>query len=110
MPLRRKMSAAIIGKERFAAMEKEAKDLLKKAKGLTAPSLLELRFKPDWEAAAPLLDKAALLYKVRPDMCGVHGICVGAGAPLRNPSRAPGSSWVAWLRRLPGILPHSRSA
>ncbi|EFJ44524.1 hypothetical protein VOLCADRAFT_95241 [Volvox carteri f. nagariensis] len=54
---------SIISKEKALTMEKEAKDLLKKAKGLTAPSLLELRFKPDWEAAAPMLDKAALLYK-----------------------------------------------
>ncbi|GFR45409.1 hypothetical protein Agub_g6785 [Astrephomene gubernaculifera] len=50
-------------KDKLASMEKEAKELLKKAKGLTAPSLLELRFKPDWESAAPLLDRAALLYK-----------------------------------------------
>ncbi|GIL55863.1 hypothetical protein Vafri_11357, partial [Volvox africanus] len=54
---------SIISKEKMAAMEKEAKELMKKAKGLTAPSLLELRFKPDWESAAPMLDKAALLYK-----------------------------------------------
>ncbi|GLC36329.1 hypothetical protein PLESTB_000773500 [Pleodorina starrii] len=57
------MLNSIIGKDKAAAMEKEAKELMKKAKGLTAPSLLELRFKPDWEAAAPMLDKAALLYK-----------------------------------------------
>ncbi|GIL76647.1 hypothetical protein Vretimale_8842 [Volvox reticuliferus] len=54
---------SIISKEKAAAMEKEAKELMKKAKGLTAPSLLELRFKPDWEGASPMLDKAALLFK-----------------------------------------------
>ncbi|KAG2489134.1 hypothetical protein HYH03_012360 [Edaphochlamys debaryana] len=52
-----------LGRDRVADMEKEAKDLMKKAKNLTGPSLLEFRFKPDWEAAAPLLERAALLYK-----------------------------------------------
>ncbi|KXZ43559.1 SNAPG1 protein [Gonium pectorale] len=53
----------VMNKDKKVEMEKEAKELLKKAKGLAGPSLLELRFKPDWEAAAPLLDRAALLYK-----------------------------------------------
>lgn len=57
------MKNSVVG-ERKTSLEKEAKDLLKKAKALTGPSLLELRFKPDWEQAAPLLDKAALMYKV----------------------------------------------
>jgi hypothetical protein len=56
---------ASVARGDVSSKEKEAKELLKKAKGLTGPSILELRFKPDWEAAAPLLDKAALLYKVR---------------------------------------------
>ncbi|PNW80293.1 hypothetical protein CHLRE_08g385700v5 [Chlamydomonas reinhardtii] len=57
------MSNTIGRSEKSVALEKEAKELLKKAKGLTVPSILELRIKPDWEAAAPLLDKAALMYK-----------------------------------------------
>lgn len=41
----------------------EADGFLKKANKLWAPSLLDFRLKPDWEAAAPLFEKAALAYK-----------------------------------------------
>eukprot|EP00878_Enallax_costatus_P031132 GHUV01034009.1.p2 GENE.GHUV01034009.1~~GHUV01034009.1.p2 ORF type:complete len:108 (-),score=13.14 GHUV01034009.1:878-1201(-) len=44
----------------------EADKLLSKANKYWAPSLLDFRLKPDWEAAAPLFEKAAMLYKVRP--------------------------------------------
>lgn len=43
----------------------EADKLMKKANKLYAPSLLDFRLKPDWEAACPLFEKAALAYKVR---------------------------------------------
>lgn len=42
----------------------EAEKLMKKANKLWQPSLLDLRLKPDWEAAAPLFEKAALAFKV----------------------------------------------
>lgn len=42
----------------------EAAKLLKKGLKFLSPSILEMRLKPDWEAAAPLLDRAALLFKV----------------------------------------------
>lgn len=42
----------------------EANKLVKKANKLLSPSILDFRLKPDWEAAAPLLDRACLLYKV----------------------------------------------
>eukprot|EP00879_Flechtneria_rotunda_P005030 GHRR01005306.1.p1 GENE.GHRR01005306.1~~GHRR01005306.1.p1 ORF type:complete len:315 (+),score=87.96 GHRR01005306.1:217-1161(+) len=41
----------------------EADKLMGKGNKYWAPSLLDLRLKPDWEAAAPLFEKAALLYK-----------------------------------------------
>ena len=46
---------------------REASSLLKKAERLTHPSILSFRIKPDWEAAAPVFEKAAKLYKV--DSC-----------------------------------------
>ena len=51
----------------MAASDKgeEAAKLVKKANKYLSPSILDLRLKPDWEAAAPLLDRAAVLYKVR---------------------------------------------
>ncbi len=54
----------------------EAAKLVKKANKFLVPSLLEFRLKPDWEAAAPLLDRAAVLYKVGNDgarWCSSHG-------------------------------------
>jgi len=42
----------------------EADGLMKKANKYWAPSLLDFRLKPDWDAAAPLLERAGLLYKV----------------------------------------------
>lgn len=83
------------------ALEKEAKELLKKAKGLTVPSILELRIKPDWEAAAPLLDKAALMYKVR--SVGARNAATFASVFGRHPSclvPAPTHSKRATWKRL----------
>lgn len=42
----------------------EAEKLLKKAHKLCSPSLFDFRLKPDWEAAAPLLEQAALKFRV----------------------------------------------
>lgn len=45
-------------------VQDEADKLMKKALKLLSPSILEMRFKPDWEAACPPLERAGLLYKV----------------------------------------------
>lgn len=42
----------------------EADKLMSKANKHWSPSLLDFRLKPDWEGAAPLFEKAAMLYKV----------------------------------------------
>ncbi len=42
----------------------EANKLVKKATKYISPSLFDFRLKPDWEAAAPLFDRACVLYKV----------------------------------------------
>lgn len=47
------------------AREKDADKMVKEAKSLCGPSFFGLRFKPDWENASPLLEKAALAYKVQ---------------------------------------------
>jgi hypothetical protein len=44
----------------------EAEQLMRKAEGSMAPSLLSFRLSPDWETACPLFERAALLFKVRP--------------------------------------------
>lgn len=49
----------------MAGKLEEAEKLMKKANKLWAPSLLDLRLKPDWEGAAPLYEKAALAFKAR---------------------------------------------
>mmetsp|Transcript_17378 Transcript_17378/g.29773 ORF Transcript_17378/g.29773 Transcript_17378/m.29773 type:complete len:336 (+) Transcript_17378:26-1033(+) len=41
----------------------EAAKLVKKANKFLSPSLFDFRLKPDWEAAAPLLDRAAVLFR-----------------------------------------------
>jgi hypothetical protein len=64
----------------------EAEKLLKKANKLWSPSLLDLRLKPDWEAAAPLYERAALAFKAR-----------GRGRARRQASLAFGM-WGAGLR------------
>ncbi|GAX79007.1 hypothetical protein CEUSTIGMA_g6447.t1 [Chlamydomonas eustigma] len=46
-----------------AEKEKEADKLLKKANKETVPSLLDFRFSADWEQAAPLYERAAVIYK-----------------------------------------------
>jgi hypothetical protein len=50
-----------------AAKLEEAERLVRKASKLWSPSIFELRLKPDWEASAPLFERAALAFKV----CGV---------------------------------------
>ena len=47
-----------------AEREKEADKLMKKANKEIGPSLLEFRFKPDYESAAPMFERAAVIYKV----------------------------------------------
>lgn len=47
----------------MAGKLEEAEKLMKKANKLWAPSILDLRMRPDWEAAAPLYEKAAVAYK-----------------------------------------------
>jgi gamma-soluble NSF attachment protein len=44
--------------------EKEADKLWKKAGKYCMPNVFDFRMKPDWEAACPLFEKAALLWKV----------------------------------------------
>lgn len=41
----------------------EGDKLLKEANKLCSPSMLSLRFKPDWEQAGPLLERAAVAYR-----------------------------------------------
>eukprot|EP00879_Flechtneria_rotunda_P010828 GHRR01011317.1.p1 GENE.GHRR01011317.1~~GHRR01011317.1.p1 ORF type:complete len:180 (+),score=44.44 GHRR01011317.1:217-756(+) len=55
----------------------EADKLMGKGNKYWAPSLLDLRLKPDWEAAAPLFEKAALLYKV----CDSDNLRISSGWP-----------------------------
>mmetsp|Transcript_14044 Transcript_14044/g.24630 ORF Transcript_14044/g.24630 Transcript_14044/m.24630 type:complete len:324 (-) Transcript_14044:140-1111(-) len=43
--------------------EAEAMKLVKTAKKFIAPSILDMRIKPDWESATPLLEKAASIFK-----------------------------------------------
>lgn len=52
----------------------EADKLLKKGKKYLSPSILEMRLKPDWEAAAPLIERAALLYKVSLGGSAIHAL------------------------------------
>lgn len=42
----------------------EAEKLYKEAVKLTTPSLLSLRMRGEWERATPLLERAAMLFKV----------------------------------------------
>lgn len=44
----------------------EADKLMKKAMKLCNPSIVAFRIKPDWEAACPMFERAALCYKVDP--------------------------------------------
>ena len=57
--------ATFVARNKAFEQEQEADKLMKKAKKLLGPSILDLRMRPDWEAASPFLEKAALLYKVR---------------------------------------------
>ncbi len=75
-----------------AEREKEADKLIKKGNKEIGPSLLEFRFKPDYEQAAPLFERAAVIYKV----WLVHR---EKAFLLALPSRAP-----AW--RHAGLPPH----
>lgn len=63
---------------------------MRKANKLWAPSILELRLKPDWEGAAPLYEKAALGYRVSrlvgaPSDAGM----TTHGGPRPPPARVP---------------------
>jgi hypothetical protein len=58
----------------MADKEAEADKLMKKAMKEINPSLLDFRLKPDWEAAAPNFDRAAMLYKAS----GGGGWVIGA--------------------------------
>jgi len=42
---------------------KEGRKFLKEAEKLCAPSLLQLRFKPDWSQACPLFERAAASFR-----------------------------------------------
>ena len=55
--------------------EAEADKNMKKANKFWSASILDFRLKPDWEAAAPLYEKAALGYKV------CRHLSVGLGGP-----------------------------
>ena len=44
----------------------EAEKLASKARKLSSPAVLSLRFTADWEKATPLFEKAAGLFKARP--------------------------------------------
>jgi hypothetical protein len=47
------------------ASENDADKLMKKAEKVLRPSIMSMRFKPAWDEAYPLFEKAALQYKVR---------------------------------------------
>lgn len=53
----------------MADKAEEAAKLMKKANKYLGPSIIDFRMKPDWEQAAPLLDRAALLFQVRHAAC-----------------------------------------
>lgn len=81
----------------------EAAKLFKKAEKYWAPSLLDLRLKPDWEAAAPLYEKSALAFKVRDVLSWVsspqaRGPCRHAAAGTRVAVK------VGWVARLHSLL------
>ena len=52
-----------------AEREKEADKLMKKAQKEIGPSLLDFRFKPDYDSAAPMFERAAVIYKVHVCVC-----------------------------------------
>jgi len=58
------------------ASEADADKLMRKAEKRVAPSLVALRFRPDWGEATPLFEQAALQYKVR----SPHAVSVRAGS------------------------------
>ncbi|KAJ9532770.1 hypothetical protein QJQ45_010880 [Haematococcus lacustris] len=47
----------------MADKQEEAGKLMKKASKAISPSLFDFRLKPDWEVAAPLFERAAVLFK-----------------------------------------------
>ena len=47
-----------------ADREKEANKLMKEGNKAIAPSLLDFRFKSDYETAGPLFERAAVMYRV----------------------------------------------
>ncbi|GFH26279.1 gamma-soluble NSF attachment protein, partial [Haematococcus lacustris] len=48
----------------MADKQEEAGKLMKKASKAISPSLFDFRLKPDWEVAAPLFERAAVLFKM----------------------------------------------
>ena len=47
------------------ADEKSADKLMKQAEKCIRPAVMSMRFKPDWDEAYPLFEKAAVQYRVR---------------------------------------------
>ncbi len=84
--------------------EKEADKLMKKGNKEISPSLLDFRLKSDWEQAAPLFEKAALLYKVGRE-CHMVTMLMRL-RPLFFPSAmrclGQGLGGVREVRRVPG--------
>ena len=72
----------------MASKMKEAESAYKEATKLVTPSVLSLRLKPEWEAATPLFERAAMLFKVR----GVHG---GQAGGARRAAGPPAQPWPA---------------
>lgn len=54
--------------------DKAADKLMKQAEKCLRPSVLSMRFKPDWDEAYPLFEKAALQYQVQ--KCTQHSTVV----------------------------------
>ncbi len=80
------MSAGFAARAKAAELEKEADKQMKKANKLLGPSILDFRFKPDWEAACPFLERAAQLYRVR---CRCGKRC----SFVRRRARSRATSW-----------------
>lgn len=69
----------------------EAEKLFKKANKEINPSLLDFRLKPDWEAAAPLFEKAALTFK----QAGLMDRAIEAYERSATSQEKLGSQWHA---------------
>mmetsp|Transcript_40772 Transcript_40772/g.104364 ORF Transcript_40772/g.104364 Transcript_40772/m.104364 type:complete len:320 (+) Transcript_40772:304-1263(+) len=69
----------------------EGDRLLKEATKLCSPSVISLRFKPDWEQAGPLLDRAAVAYRA----ARAWQAAVGAYERAATAQERMGSPWHA---------------